>query len=307
MAAHWGSRLTKGRRAGGGGSAAAVSTAGRKRKRDESGGDDGAGASSSSSAAAARPPPPPPPFTQLTRITVAVPTGRQAAEVYPGHPVLSSYDIVAVAPGDAEALRAVASSGAVDIVCLDMTSGRLPFGLRADVVAAVLGSGAVFELEFAPAIRDANLRRFFAANAAALLRLTRGRGVLLSSGAKSALEVRNPRDAAAIGALGGLTPDRGLAALGGAGAGAVIAHAEARHAARGRGGGGPAGIVHTLPTGGGGKGGGGGTSAGSDSPSAAAAGVAAAAAPKLAGLGARGVSLAAAARTKAGAASKPAR
>lgn len=222
MTAAWSSRLTKSHRA-----------SGAKRKRADDALEPSSSASSmptnSLSGTAVRKAST---FTQLSRITVSVPQGRAANEVYPGHPVLSTYDIVAIAPGDAEALRAVVTSGVADIITLDMSSGRLPFSLRADLIKAVLASGAVFELEYAPVIRDPNMRRFFIANAAALTRLTRGKGILLTSGAKHALEVRNPNDAAAIASLGDIPVDRALAALGKAVA-QVLVHAEARHA-RGR-------------------------------------------------------------------------
>ena len=175
---------------------------------------------------------------------MTIPSSRQASEVYPGHAVLSSYDLVAINPGDAETLRAVTSSGLADVISLDLTSGRLPFPLRSELVASVLASGAVFEVDYSPAIRDASLRRFFGANLASLLRLTRGKGILLSSGAKTALELRNPHDAAAIAsALGGLSPDRALLAMGKTVA-HVLSRAEMRHA-KGRGGSGSA--VVTLP------------------------------------------------------------
>jgi hypothetical protein len=105
----------------------------------------------------------------------------------------------------------------------------MPFTLTADAVKRVLGAGCVFELEYAPAIRDATARRYFIANAAALLRLTRGRGVLLSSGAAHALELRGPHDAAALAALAGLGSEAALAAMSTAVA-EVLVHAETRHA-----------------------------------------------------------------------------
>jgi ribonuclease P/MRP protein subunit RPP1 len=181
-----------------------------------------------------------PAFAQLSRITVAVPSGRQAGELHRGHPVLASYDVVAAAPGDADAFRALLSGGAVDIVSLELAAGRPPFPLRAEHVAAAAAAGVALELEYAPAVRDPGSRRAFLSNGGALARLlghggrrSGGCGLLLSSGARSALELRSPDDAAAIAGLAGLTRDAALSGLGGAGAGRVLAHAEARAAAGG--------------------------------------------------------------------------
>lgn len=164
---------------------------------------------------------------QLSRLTVVADTPRACADLFLASPVLRGYDLVAVTPGDVDILRHALAAGVADIIRLDVSAGRLPFPLKADVVASVLASGAVFEVEYAPAIRDATRRRFFAANVAELLRLTRGRGVLLTSGAAAALELRRPADAAAIAALAGMTPQQALAAQTDAAAQA-LRHAEKR-------------------------------------------------------------------------------
>lgn len=164
---------------------------------------------------------------QLSRVTVALDSTRYAADVSLSSPVLVSYDLVAVRPGDAAALRHAVDCGAVDIVQLDLSSGRLPFPLRAEGVAAVLGAGLVFEVDFGAAIRDAASRQFLISNARSLLRLTRGRGVLLTSGARSPLELRSPGDAAAIAGLFGLSRGAALVAMSET-ASAVLRHAQLR-------------------------------------------------------------------------------
>jgi ribonuclease P/MRP protein subunit RPP1 len=164
---------------------------------------------------------------QLSRITVAAEAVRAVSDLFVGNPILQSYDLVAVAPGDAEVLRHAVACGVADIIRLDMSGGRLPFPLKADLVHASLAAGCVFELEYAPAIRDPTCRRFFIANAAELLRLTRGNGILLTSGAANALELRSPADAAAIGGLAGISTRQCALAMTAAAA-LAIRHAEKR-------------------------------------------------------------------------------
>jgi len=166
-------------------------------------------------------------LVQLSRITVAAEAVRAVSDLFVGNPILQSYDLVAVAPGDPEVLRHAVASGVADIIRLDMSGGRLPFPLKADLVHACLAAGCVFELEYAPAIRDPTCRRFFIANAAELLRLTRGNGILLTSGAANALELRSPADAAAIAGLAGLSARQCALAMTAAAAQA-IRHAEKR-------------------------------------------------------------------------------
>jgi ribonuclease P/MRP protein subunit RPP1 len=85
---------------------------------------------------------------------------------------------------------------------------------------------------FAPALREAGLRRQLFANGQALVREARGRGLVLSSGARAALELRGPLDVANLGSLLGLSQQQALAAITSAPA-AVVARAAARRAYRG--------------------------------------------------------------------------
>lgn len=195
---------------------------------------------------------PPPPFREFHRITLAMdpvdapPTQGSAAssssssrgftrsnlagDLKDGAGVLATYDLVAAQPVDNGGLAACLSAGrgaAIDLIVLDMSSGKLPFPLHAKDVAAVLGAGMAFELKYAPAIRDSSLRRAFFTHCATLLRLTRGAGLVLSSGARTALEVRTPRAVAAIASLAGFSHQQAMVALTATPA-AALAHGEKR-------------------------------------------------------------------------------
>jgi len=153
-----------------------------------------------------------------------------AGDLKDGAGVLATYDLVAAQPVDSGGLAACLSAGrgaAIDLIVLDMSSGKLPFPLHAKDVAAVLGAGMAFELKYAPAIRDSSLRRAFFTHCATFLRLTRGAGLVLSSGARTALEVRSPRAVAAIASLAGFSHQQAMVALTATPA-AALAHGEKR-------------------------------------------------------------------------------
>jgi RNase P/RNase MRP subunit p30 len=217
------------------GAPAVPQLAGHKRQRQE-----GAAAGSD-----VNPLPAPAAFHEYRRITIALdPSGSSsgsgftssrplAAELKERASILATYDLVAVQPSDAAGLVAAVAAGSgalVDIVTLDMSSGRLPFPLTPKDLAALQAAGIVLELRYAPAIRDASMRRAFFAHAATLLRITRGAGLLLASGARSALEVRAPRAVAAIASLAGFTLQQAHVALTAAPA-AALAHAARRRLA----------------------------------------------------------------------------
>ena len=218
----------------------------------------------SQSSSSIRDKPSPPPFVQLSRLTVTVTGGsRDAYDAFnvkdPAvKSVLMSYDIIACQPSTPEAMIEAAKSGNVDIIDLDMAGGKAPFLLTQADVESVLSRGVVFEIPYAPCIRDASCRRSVASNASALLRLCRGKGVIITSSARTTLEVRAPRDVTAIAELWGMKKRRAQVAQGlimptgmsetgiGEGAISVLKHAEER-LSRLRSGGGV--FVHVLPTG----------------------------------------------------------
>jgi hypothetical protein len=216
---------------------------GKSKKRRRAGEGAGAGAGA----------PPPPTWSTLTRITISVDSlsSPGASELLSASPfaqagalswakgggkgappptaasVLASYDLVCIVPGDAAVLRAVLACGCADLISLELGGGKLKFPLALADVTAVLAAGVAFEVEYAPAVRDPTARRFLLTNLASLSRLTRGRGLVLASAARAALEVRPVADAAAIVALAGLTAEQARRA-GGEAVVAVLRHAEER-------------------------------------------------------------------------------
>ena len=107
------------------------------------------------------------------------------------------------------------------------------------VVRAALARGVVFELCYSPALREPSARRQLLANATALVRATGGRGLLLSSGAVRAFELRGPHEVANLGTLFGLTQAAAKEALLGR-ALALLKRAAARRA--------PGGLASLRPT-----------------------------------------------------------
>ncbi len=92
---------------------------------------------------------------------------------------------------------------------------------------AALARGVVFEVCYAPALREPALRRQLFANALAVVRATGSAGVVLSSGALRAFELRGPLDVANLGTLFGLPLAAAKEAVT-ARMAAVLQHAHAR-------------------------------------------------------------------------------
>ncbi|KAL4451365.1 hypothetical protein ABPG77_009437 [Micractinium sp. CCAP 211/92] len=172
------------------------------------------------------------PYTmrQLTRINIPV-DDPAAAQAACSSATARGYDLVAVQPGNERLFQMACSTLECDLVSLDLCR-RLPYRFKPAVVKAALARGLHFEICLAPALRDAASRRQLFANALALARETRGRGLVLSSGARSYMELRGPLDVINVATLLGLTPQQAAAAVTSAPA-AVVARAVARRAYRG--------------------------------------------------------------------------
>jgi len=113
------------------------------------------------------------------------------------------YNIVAARPMTESSLKRCCESKVIDLISLDLTERSIP-KLKLTYVKVAQGLGISFEICYAPAIRDSTIRRNTIANSQALVRLLRGRDLILSSGAENSFELRGPADIMNFGKLFGL-------------------------------------------------------------------------------------------------------
>ncbi|KAK3300140.1 RNase P subunit p30-domain-containing protein [Chaetomium fimeti] len=147
-----------------------------------------------------------------------------------------AYDLVALRPTTERAFAwacTTASSagdaaGAPALVSLDL-SAPLGWHLHHRTAMAAVQRGVRFEVCYAQALRAGSgagveagrARVNFIGNVQALVRATKGRGVVVSSEARGVLGLRGPADVVNLMAVWGLGPEKGFAALG-EGARAVV-------------------------------------------------------------------------------------
>ncbi|KAJ3486579.1 hypothetical protein NLG97_g6580 [Lecanicillium saksenae] len=125
----------------------------------------------------------------------------------------SVYDMLAVRPTTAEAFQNACLTLDVPIISLDMTH-HYNFHFRPKPCMAAVSRGVRFEVCYAQLLNaDARGRTTFIANVTSLFRATRGRGILLSSEAKSALGLRGPADVVNLLGVWGLPNDKGMEGL----------------------------------------------------------------------------------------------
>ncbi|KAI0260767.1 PHP domain-like protein [Gloeopeniophorella convolvens] len=113
--------------------------------------------------------------------------------------LFAPYDILALAP-TTEASFALAclthtqpSPLSAHIIAVPLDVPRLPFRMKHTMVRAALRNGAVFEVPYAAALDSAAKRNWWAA-AREVVRVTKGKGLVVTSGAAEAGDLRAPKD-----------------------------------------------------------------------------------------------------------------
>lgn len=149
-------------------------------------------------------------MTILTRLTLTISDASQNHRLASLQP---HYDLISLRPTTEKAFQLCCSSLECDLISLDLRQ-RLPFVLKFKTVASALQRGVRFEICYSPGIAGGNDgRRNLISGAAALIRATRGRGIILSSEAKDALGVRGPYDVINLAQVWGLGQERGKESL----------------------------------------------------------------------------------------------
>ncbi|KAK0567025.1 RNA-binding RNA processing protein rpp1 [Tilletia horrida] len=160
-------------------------------------------------------------IVQLHRLTLPLDDSSCSSAAGQGHglvasaaPALQSYDVLAVHPTTEAAFSLACLSLAelkpfgIDIISLDLgAQPRLPFWVKRSLVRTALQLGVVFEVAYAGALPGASAaaaasssnaaeaaRRNLISSTRALLMLTKGTNIIISSGARDAMQLRAPLD-----------------------------------------------------------------------------------------------------------------
>lgn len=125
-----------------------------------------------------------------------------------------AYDLVALRPTNEKALLNACTNLECDVISLDL-SVRLPYHFKFKMLSAAISRGVRLEICYGPGITGSGLdaRRNLIGNATALIRATRGRGIIVSSEAQRALSLRAPWDVINLACIWGLSQERGKEAI----------------------------------------------------------------------------------------------
>ncbi|KAH9918052.1 RNase P subunit p30-domain-containing protein [Fomitopsis serialis] len=140
-------------------------------------------------------------------------------------PLVTSYDILSLLPTTQGSLslacltHTLPSPLTTHVIALPLSLPRLPFRLKHTLIRTALKNGAVFELSYGGALGaeadvgsglgegGAGAKRNWWANAREVVRVTKGKGVLVSGGVVNDADLRGARDVSNLMTVVGLTPD----------------------------------------------------------------------------------------------------
>ena len=150
----------------------------------------------------------PPKTTILRRCTFAI---EDPSQNYRLPAISAAYDILALRPTSQKGYEAACLSlSEQSIISLDLTQ-RFPFHFRPKQLMTAINRGCKIELCYSQAVMgDATKRRHFISNAMAIMRATKGRGILISSEADGVLGIRAPADVVNLFSVWGLGRERGM-------------------------------------------------------------------------------------------------
>ncbi|KAK3759218.1 hypothetical protein RRG08_054939 [Elysia crispata] len=165
-----------------------------------------------------------PKFHQISRFTTVLDDASNTHRL--GTPEVQSYDIIAVQPTDEKTFQLACSTLDVDIICLNFTE-QLGFTPKRPLIKLAIKRGIHFEIVYSPALKDNSVKRNIISNAMSLISVSRGKGVIISSGADKPIDLRSPWDVVNLGKLFGLSPLQAKDSIC-KNCRAVLKHAEAR-------------------------------------------------------------------------------
>jgi len=163
---------------------------------------------------------------QYSRLTMILQDSSQLHSLTSRNLTLSNYGILAIQPCDEKLFHTCCTSLEVDIICFDF-GRRMEFPLKLPAVKSAMKRGIHFEISIGVALRDSAARKHLISNSLELMRITRGKNIIITSNAMKAIELRGPYDLANLGNLFGMNSDIAKKAISMRCA-SVIAHGEAR-------------------------------------------------------------------------------
>lgn len=145
-------------------------------------------------------------LTQLRRITLEINDGRYLPQLKTNK-ALATYDIIAIKTRNEKVFHSLCiDHDDYDVLTFEMQE-RLPFLPKRGWINEAIRKGISFEIAYSDAIDDPKMKRTVLANCINVVKMTKGKNILLSSSTASDFSHRSPFDLIMYGSLIGLEKD----------------------------------------------------------------------------------------------------
>ncbi|KFM83140.1 Ribonuclease P protein subunit p30, partial [Stegodyphus mimosarum] len=141
-------------------------------------------------------------FQIVNRLTAVIEDGIHAHHLLKS-PIPKKYDLLALQPGNEKMLQHICSTLDVDIISLNLAED-MGYSLKRTYIGQAIEKNMSFEIQYSPCLRDQTSKRLIISNSQLLVDVSKGKNVIISSGAIKPLELRTVEDVINLGCLFGL-------------------------------------------------------------------------------------------------------
>ncbi len=134
---------------------------------------------------------------QLKRITIEISDSKDLYQFSNPNNALKSFDLISVIPKNDKMFELCCSDLNVDIITINLEE-KFNFNLKKSLILSAIDKKIFFEIIYSGFIRDTSKRSLFISNVLMLLEVTKGKNIIISSGAESFYEHRSPYDISTI-------------------------------------------------------------------------------------------------------------
>jgi len=129
----------------------------------------------------------------LTKLTVEATDSKDFYQFSNPNNALKSYDLLAVKPIGEKMFEMCLNDLAVDIITLNLDE-KFNFSVKKHLIQSAIGKNVFFEILYSDFIKDNTKRSIFISNVLQLFEVTKGKNIIISSGADNYFDHRSPFD-----------------------------------------------------------------------------------------------------------------
>lgn len=129
----------------------------------------------------------------LKRVTIEINDTKELYQFSNPTPSLKSYDILAITPKNEKMFELACNDINVDIISINFDE-KMNFFLKKSLIQSAVTKNIFFEIVYNGFIVDNSKRAIFISNVLMLLEITKGKNLIISSGADNFIDHRSPYD-----------------------------------------------------------------------------------------------------------------